>query len=75
MPDQAGSATNARAGSEQVSPSKPFTCYICSEPSSDICLYCTKDACDNHLCRKCGRCSDCCACEVPIDEQRPATNQ
>jgi hypothetical protein len=43
-----------------------FTCSICGEPSSDICAYCTKDACANHRCTRCKRCSDCCECEVPL---------
>ena len=51
-----------------MNPSTQFLCCICSDPSTRICLYCTKDACDNHLCEKCGRCSDCCACEVHLDE-------
>ncbi len=42
----------------------PWNCSICAEPSRGICLYCTKDTCDNHLCPRCGRCSDCCACDV-----------
>lgn len=53
---------------------RTFTCSICGDPSTDICVYCTKDACPNHLCRKCHRCSDCCECEVPLDsaeETRP----
>lgn len=41
-----------------------YTCSICSEPSRDICVYCTKDACPNHRCEKCRRCSDCCECEA-----------
>ena len=41
-----------------------FTCTICGEPSTSICVYCTKDTCDNHLCTKCRRCSDCCECEL-----------
>jgi len=41
-----------------------FTCSICEEPSTEICVYCTKDACGNHLCGKCGRCSDCCECDA-----------
>ena len=45
-----------------------FTCSICGEPSSDICIYCTKDACANHRCERCKRCSDCCECEVPLSE-------
>ena len=40
-----------------------FQCNICSEPSTEICVYCTKDACSNHRCEKCNRCSDCCQCE------------
>jgi transcription elongation factor Elf1 len=46
----------------------PFTCTICGEESTRICVWCTKDTCANHLCAKCGRCSDCCECEVPLDE-------
>jgi hypothetical protein len=44
----------------------PFTCSICGEESTRICARCTKDACDNHLCEKCLRCSDCCECEVKL---------
>ena len=47
-----------------------FQCTICGEESTRICVWCTKDTCGNHLCQKCGRCSDCCECEVPLD-QRP----
>jgi hypothetical protein len=43
-----------------------FVCSICGEPSGDICVYCTKDACANHRCERCKRCSDCCECEVPL---------
>jgi hypothetical protein len=46
----------------------PFTCSICGEESTRICVWCTKDACNNHLCEKCLRCSDCCACEVRLSE-------
>lgn len=42
-----------------------FTCSICDSESRDICVYCTKDACPNHLCLRCRRCSDCCLCEMP----------
>jgi hypothetical protein len=45
----------------------PFNCTICGEESTRICVWCTKDTCANHLCPKCGRCSDCCECEVPLD--------
>ena len=40
-----------------------FTCSICGESSHDICEYCTKDTCENHICSRCRRCSDCCECE------------
>jgi hypothetical protein len=43
-----------------------FVCSICGEPASEICVYCTKDACANHRCDRCKRCSDCCECEVPL---------
>ena len=46
----------------------PFVCSICEEESTRICVRCTKDACENHLCEKCGRCSDCCECELALDE-------
>jgi hypothetical protein len=45
----------------------PFTCTICEEESTRICVACTKDTCGNHLCDKCKRCSDCCDCEVHLD--------
>jgi hypothetical protein len=43
-----------------------FTCSICGEPSTELCVYCTKDACGNHRCDRCKRCSDCCECDVPL---------
>ena len=46
----------------------PFICSICGEESTRICARCTKDSCDNHLCEKCLRCSDCCECEVTLSE-------
>jgi hypothetical protein len=46
----------------------PFICSICEEESTRICVRCTKDACNNHLCEKCLRCSDCCECEVTLSE-------
>jgi hypothetical protein len=45
----------------------PFICSICEEESTRICVSCTKDTCGNHLCEKCGSCSDCCSCEVALD--------
>ena len=49
----------------------PFICSIWGEESTRICARCTKDACDNHLCEKCLRCSDCCECEVTLSEPVP----
>ncbi len=49
-----------------------FTCSICGEVSSNICAYCTKDACSNHRCERCKRCSDCCECDVPLSAEEPA---
>ncbi|MDE3197480.1 MAG: hypothetical protein KGN84_14110 [Acidobacteriota bacterium] len=48
-----------------------FTCSICEEESTRICANCTKDTCGNHLCEKCARCSDCCACEVALEADEP----
>ncbi len=45
----------------------PFLCAICEEESTRICVGCTKDTCGNHLCEKCGCCSDCCGCEVSLE--------
>jgi hypothetical protein len=59
-----------------LTPTLTFLCSICGEPSRTICVYCTKDACGNHLCERCRRCSDCCECELRLDEfpehERPA---
>ena len=46
----------------------PFMCSICGEESTRICERCTKDACNNHLCEKCLRCSDCCECEITLTD-------
>ncbi len=58
-----------------MTPTVTFACSICGEPSQMICVYCTKDACANHLCERCRRCSDCCECEVrleePLEHQHP----
>lgn len=40
-----------------------FRCYICGEPSTEICSRCTRDTCDNHICERCLLCSDCCTCD------------
>ncbi len=47
-----------------VAPVFVFTCSICGESSQRICVACTKDACENHLCARCKCCSDCCNCEM-----------
>ncbi len=47
-----------------------FVCSICGEASVSICVYCTKDACPNHLCDHCARCSDCCECDIRLEEHR-----
>ncbi len=52
-----------------IAPAAVFTCSICGEPSTNICAYCTKDACGNHRCERCKRCSDCCECEVPLSAE------
>jgi hypothetical protein len=49
-----------------------FICSICGDVSQMICVYCTKDACGNHLCDRCHRCSDCCACELTFRDDRVA---
>jgi hypothetical protein len=49
-----------------VTETTTYSCSICSEPSTDICIWCTKDACRNHHCHRCHRCSDCCECDVPV---------
>ena len=51
-----------------------FSCSICGEESTRICVRCTKDTCGNHLCERCARCSDCCECEqrrVETEHQAP----
>ncbi|HEY3823689.1 MAG TPA: hypothetical protein VGL82_03980 [Bryobacteraceae bacterium] len=48
-----------------------FVCSICEEQSTRICVRCTKDTCSNHLCEKCGACSDCCDCEIRLDDSGP----
>jgi transcription elongation factor Elf1 len=44
-----------------------FVCSICEEQSTRICVKCTKDTCSNHLCEKCGACSDCCDCDLRLE--------
>ena len=51
-----------------------FTCSICGEVSHQICVFCTKDACRNHLCQRCHRCSDCCECEMPTSIREEETS-
>jgi hypothetical protein len=51
-----------------MTPTLTYVCSICGEPSVSICVYCTKDACPNHICERCSRCSDCCECDIRLDE-------
>lgn len=46
----------------------PFVCSICEQESTRICVFCTKDACNIHICGRCSCCSDCCPCELPLNE-------
>jgi len=68
VPGDGAAAFHRQEHQEKVT-SMPFSCSICGEESTLICARCTKDACDNHLCPKCLRCSDCCECEVVLDER------
>lgn len=51
-----------------MTPTLTFACSICGDPSTNLCVFCTKDACGNHVCERCHRCSDCCQCEIHLDE-------
>lgn len=66
MPCRYEPATAAEKNEEEMTAVMTFTCSICGESSHEICVYCTKDTCDNHMCQRCHRCSDCCVCESPI---------
>jgi hypothetical protein len=60
----AGSGPGAgNGGAKAQVESKTFVCSICAEPSTEICVYCTKDTCGNHRCPRCARCCDCCECD------------
>jgi hypothetical protein len=63
---QQGTCTGIQNLKEVLMEPNTFTCSICGERSRDICVFCTKDACINHICERCRRCSDCCECEVPL---------
>jgi hypothetical protein len=69
---QQGATSGVQNVKEVLMEPNTFTCSICGERSHDICVFCTKDACVNHICERCRRCSDCCECEVPLTrgEQR-----
>jgi len=62
-------AASSKAGWRMNPSTQTFVCSICEEPSTRICVRCTKDTCENHLCSRCQRCSDCCECEVPLDKR------
>jgi hypothetical protein len=56
----------------------PYSCSICEQASTSICVACTKDTCDDHLCLICKSCSDCCQHEVRLDHRadtRPTVRQ
>jgi len=63
-PQPAAASTGAGPKSAVGNEVRTYFCSICGEPSTEICVYCTKDACENHRCAKCGRCSDCCECDI-----------
>jgi len=67
-------AANAEANEKEMMTAAvmTFTCSICGESSQEICVYCTKDTCANHMCERCHRCSDCCVCESPIIREQKA---
>ena len=71
MPRDPGQTTRAfpESGAQVMAEAAIFTCSICGEPSTEICVYCTKDACGNHRCERCKRCSDCCECEIPLSSE------
>jgi len=60
MVSAADSPAKGTSGAETAS---GFRCYICGEPSTEICARCTRDTCDNHICERCLLCSDCCTCD------------
>lgn len=68
MPGDPNQPAGAPEAAAVTAPALTFSCSICGEPSTEICVYCTKDACQNHLCIRCRRCSDCCECVVPLEE-------
>lgn len=68
MPWPTGEARSEEVMTDGTQTQGSFECSICAEPSTRICVWCTKDACDNHLCTKCQRCSDCCECELQLTE-------
>ena len=73
MPDHAKpTAEDGEQEQKEMTAVATFTCTICGETSTEICVYCTKDTCDNHLCQRCLRCSDCCVCESPLIREEAA---
>ncbi len=63
---QQGTGTGVEKVEEILMEATTFTCSICGEGSREICVFCTKDTCTNHLCERCHRCSDCCECDMPL---------
>jgi hypothetical protein len=58
-----GAAENPATEPSDAEAAAGFHCYICGEPSTEICARCTRDTCDNHICERCLLCSDCCTCD------------
>jgi hypothetical protein len=66
LPTESEHVPAAKSPAEETSgpePASAFRCYICGEPSTEICSRCTRDTCDNHICERCLLCSDCCICD------------
>ena len=61
-------AAETRSRKKEVNRIMPFSCTICAEESTSICARCTQDTCRNHLCERCRKCSDCCECEIALEE-------
>lgn len=72
--DQQGPLQASAESEDELIEATTFSCSICGESSTRICVYCTKDACENHLCVRCHRCSDCCACEMRLDDDERPVN-
>lgn len=73
--DQQGTCAAVETSEKILMEAATFSCSICGEGSRDICVFCTKDACANHLCERCRRCSDCCECDVPLTRREQTSER